>query len=79
MYFNAKSILNKRDELMIRIGLEKPGIIGVTETWLNESIDDSVIAIPGFKICRRDRSDSSKTRGGGVLFYVKEDIQIEVI
>ena len=45
-------------------------ILCVNETWLSPDISDSLIAIPGFKIFRRDRD----TAGGGVLLYVREHI-----
>ena len=40
IYFNARSIVNKLDELQLYIDKETADIIGITETWLNEEISD---------------------------------------
>ena len=53
----------------------KPEVIAVTETWTNSSICDSFITIPGYKLTvRKDRSDTSDGRGGGILLYIKSNI-----
>ena len=45
-------------------------VVGICETWLNESVIDNEI-IPGYSIFRRDREDL----GGGVIVAVKGNIQ----
>ena len=40
----------------------------ITETWLSNNVDDSVISLNGFSTFRHDRSDGR--RGGGVCVYV---------
>ena len=45
-------------------------VVGICETWLNESVIDSEI-IPGYSIFRWDREDL----GGGVIVAVKGNIQ----
>lgn len=47
-------------------------VVGVTETWLNNSVTDSEI-IPGYSIFRRDRED----RAGGVMIAVKGGIEVK--
>ena len=51
-------------------------IICITESWLTTDIDNSFIAIPGYKIFRKDRSslNSNKTTGGGGCIFVREYI-----
>lgn len=46
----------------------------LTETWLKQTTPMSVFTVPGYQCFRRDRADG---RGGGVLFYVKDDIKCE--
>ena len=41
----------------------------ITETWLKESVPDSVINIPGFTLLRRVRSSQIH---GGVCAYIRE-------
>ena len=76
MYFNARSILNKIDELEIYIKEEDLDLVGITETWLTEEILTSEVNMEGFTLLRKDRKDLVKKRGGGVAIYVKNDIKI---
>ena len=76
MYFNARSIVNKVDELEIYVKEEELDIIGISETWLTEEILTSEISLEGYTLYRKDRKDLVKTRGGGVALYVKNEINI---
>ena len=40
-------------------------IIGLSETWLNCNVTDTMIDFPGFEIIRQDQN--STKRGGGLL------------
>ena len=44
-------------------------MIGITESWLDNTVDDSEISISGYCVVRRDRDRN----GGGVCVYVKSD------
>ena len=73
-HLNINRLLNKVDgvrELLIKFKLD---ILALSETWLTTDISDDEINIPGYLIARKDRSNSSKLRGGGVMFYVRENI-----
>lgn len=74
MCINARSIVNKIDELELLVEQYKPDIIGITETWLNDQITDSEISLEGYTIFRKDRKSSEKSRGGGVMFYIKNNL-----
>ena len=52
------------------------GIIGITETWLHEGINDGEIALPGMYSYRKDRISS---RGGGVILYVAQHLHPEQV
>ena len=73
-YANARSIVNKLDEFKLYLIDEKPDVVGLTETWLHEDIEDSSLNFEGYDIFRRDREIGVKTRGGGVLLLVKEEL-----
>jgi len=73
-YVNARSIVNKREDLELYISDEGPDIVGITETWAMESIEDSELSIEGYTMFRRDRTGGTKQRGGGVLLYIKNSI-----
>ena len=67
LYTNAQSICNKFDEFKSYILQHSPKIIAITESWCNESINDSEIHLDNYKVYR---SDKQSGRGGGVLLYI---------
>ena len=68
---NARSILNKFNELQSLVAQHRPSIIGITESWLDDNICDSEIQLSGYNVFRNDRCGS---RGGGVLLYVHKSL-----
>ena len=65
IYFNARSLVNKFSDLELCICVDKPDIIGVTETWLNANISDNEFNFDDYSFFRRDRTNTVKKRGGG--------------
>ena len=78
-YVNARSIVNKLDELVLYLSHEKPDIVGITETWLHDDIFNSEISIEGYALYRKDRNSKVKTRGGGVMFYINTKFNVTVV
>ena len=74
LFFNARSLVNKVDELKILVKEKKPDIIGIIETWLTDSISDGEISISDYTFVRRDRKSDTKTKGGGVIVYIRDDL-----
>ena len=68
---NARSILNKKEELEVVISHDRPDVILITETWLSYSVPDEVVNIPKFCIVRNDRQIG---RGGGVQVHIRKSI-----
>ena len=54
-------------------------VIAVSETWLNESIPDNSVSLPGYVIIRHDRKNLKKKGGGGVCLYVSTDISYLIV
>ena len=57
----------------------EPDIVLVTETWCNSEINNAYLNINGYELqpdLRRDRSDTDRGRGGGLLVYKKIGLQI---
>lgn len=75
-YFNARSIMNKIDELELYLTQEKPDIVGITETWTYEDVQDSEICMEGYTLLRKDRVIGDKIRGGGVALYIKNEFSV---
>ena len=64
---NARSIVNKKNELNIMVEDIDPHIIGITESWANIDITDAELGLTGYVMFRNDRIGR---RGGGVILYV---------
>ena len=73
MCLNARSIINKKNELNIMIDDMKPHLIGrpITESCANNDIIDAELGLTGYVMFRKERMGR---RGGGVLLYIKENI-----
>ena len=70
IHLNINSLQPKIDELREIIKISSPTVIGITETKLDNSIDDSEISIDGYCAIRRDRN----RKGGGVICYFTNKI-----
>lgn len=70
IHSNVRSLLPSIDELRHFVSVNKPHIIGISETWLDDSILDSEISLAGYKVERKDRNRS----GGGVATYISNTI-----
>ena len=68
---NARSMLNRKNELDIMVDEIKHHIIGITESWANNDITDAELGLEGYVMFRKDRMGR---RGGGVLLYINETI-----
>ena len=51
-------------------------VFTISETWLNCSVSDLEIEIPGYNVFRVDRQDK---RGGGVCIYARQGFKTEVL
>ena len=52
---NARSIINKKNELNIKVDDIKPHIIGKTESWAHNDITDAELGLEGYAMFRKDR------------------------
>ena len=66
MCLNARSIINKKNELDIMVDEIKPHIIGITESWANNDITDAELGLEGYVMFRKDRMGR---RGGEECYY----------
>ena len=70
---NIQSRINKRAELEVVVNEKEPHIIAITETWCNQSILDSEVAIEGYSMFRLDKGTISG-KGGGVILYIHDSM-----
>ena len=55
MCLNARSIVNKENELNSMVEGIDPHITGITKSWANKDISDAELGLTGYVIFRRDR------------------------
>ena len=70
LHLNARSILPKIDHLHNLATNTNAAVIAITETWLDDTVTDGEVGIPGYVLERRDRN----REGGGVGLYIRNDI-----
>lgn len=66
-HLNVRSITHKMDTILL---LKDKTLKTRPETWLNPSVTDAEITIPGYSVVRKDRT----SRGGGVAIFIREGI-----
>ena len=74
VYFNARSVVNKLIELDLLLKEDRPDVVGITETWLHNGIDDSELNFEGYTLFRTDRNNLFKQKGGGVALFIKDNL-----
>ena len=70
---NTQSVSNKLSELRALVAQNNYHVIGVTESWCNESISDGELCLKGYNLFRTDRKSGN---GGGVLLYLHESLPL---
>ena len=55
VFMNARSIINKKNELNILVDDIKRHIIGITESLANDDITDAELGLVGYVMFRKDR------------------------
>ena len=75
VYYNARSLLPKMDELAAMVSASRPAVVCIVETWLCDYILNSEICLPDYAIIRLDRN----RHGGGVLMYVHSSLDFNVL
>lgn len=70
LYFNARSLKNKVDELSIRCKRHNPDLVVITESWLDSSVPDSYFSLENYVALRCDRNSN----GGGIVLFIRQSI-----
>lgn len=75
LMFNARSLFRKIDDLKIRASSHNCDLICITETWLDNSVADTSVSIPGYDLKRLDRD----VNGGGVAIFLKSHLKLTIV
>ena len=75
IHSNCRSLLPKIDHLRLLISSHSPNVVAITETWLDSTISNSELFIPGYQLVRRDRD----RHGGGVGLYIRDNLSFSLL
>ena len=70
---NVNSLITKIDEIRLLVKNEKIDILAINETNIDHKIDDRLISLEDFSLCRYDRS----RQGGGIALYVRNTVRFK--
>ena len=74
VHLNVRSLLPKIDEIHHMAITTNCSILGISETWLDDSVTDAEIQIAGYVVIRKDRN----RQGGGVCIYIKDTLAFNI-
>ena len=75
---NVRHILPKIDEIRLTLPHRNiPDIFGICEPFLEIHHPDSLISVDGFHFFRKDRSETQKKSGGGLILYFKQSLDLK--
>lgn len=77
-HLNVRSLFGKLDELKLLLSTNAKNfdILTLSESWLNASISEAEIQIPGYSCIRKDRSGNK--RGGGTVAYIRDGLPFRI-
>ena len=70
------SLASKIDELRCFVNNTKPGLISLTETWINDSVSEHHLKIPGFNLLLKNRTSGPH---GGIGLYIKNSVMFKAL
>ena len=65
IHLNTRSLLGHLDDVAALVAAEHPHVLALSETWLDTSVIDAEIHLPGYSLFWFDRN----RRGGGIAVY----------
>ena len=75
IHVNARSLIRHFDDVSTLVLTERPHIVALSETWLDSSVADGEIHLPGYSLFRYDRNRC----GGGVAIYCIENLPCSLL
>ena len=73
LQINARSIINKKEELEAVAYEKQPDLILITETWAKDKHSIGEVNLKGYDSHRKDRRNTE--RGGGCIIYAKSELK----
>ena len=81
-HLNIRSLFRKIDSIRNDITKSEIQIMTISETWLNSDLQNAIVQIGGYSICRQDRGSVSNDRcskktGGGLIIYYESHLDCD--
>ncbi|KAK2562924.1 hypothetical protein P5673_013901 [Acropora cervicornis] len=76
-HLNVRSMASRENFHLIEQIVVNYDIFTISETWLDPSVYDSDLNIPGYILIRQDRGPQKK--GGGLIVYAKSKFKVSVL
>ena len=73
-HLNVRSLTRHLDDINHLLMSQQLDILCLSESWLTESMDSSMLLFPGYSIIRRDRQGRT---GGGVAILHRNELTVE--
>ena len=77
-HLNINRQVNKMDGIRDLLSPYKFDVLALNETFLSTDINDTEDTIPEYRLARKDRSNSTKSTGGGVIVFIRDNIPFAV-
>ena len=74
---NARSIINKKEELEAKVYEQNPDLVLIDESWAKDKHSTGELNLKGYDCHRNDRK--STDRGGGCIIYAKTELKTVMI
>jgi hypothetical protein len=76
LLINVRSLVTKMQLFKLYIyNMGFPDLVGVSESWVDDSVPSSMLDLPGYVLLRGDRPvHDHRSKAGGVLLYVKNGL-----
>ncbi|RLU16479.1 hypothetical protein DMN91_010547 [Ooceraea biroi] len=75
-HVNCQSLFAHLDEFRAFFGRTQYHVVCVSKSWLRPEMSNDVVALPGYRLFRRDRVGK---RGGGVAFYLASMLHAKIV
>lgn len=75
LYYNARRLISKLDELRANVASQKPHVVCIVETWLSDDVTDHELLLFDYQLQRLDRN----RHGSGILVYVHNSLSYKVL
>ena len=78
-YLNVRSLKSRENFILVKDSIQSTGfdIFTISETWLDSSVTDASVYVPGYSMFRQDRGPQKA--GGGLCVYTRDTFKVEYI